>query len=182
MPRLLIVYGTTEGHTRKIAERVGNWVRERGIDVDVFDSEIPPPWLNVGAYDAYVLAGSLHETNHQRWLIDFAKEHAAVLKPSLFLSASLTAINKDEKHQKQAWECIDKFYSQTGWTATQALPVAGALLYTEYNFMKRTLMKMIVEKEGGPTDTSKDYEFTDWDELSATVESFLEANVAAHAA
>ena len=49
------------------------------------------------------------------------------------------------------------------------LPVAGALAYSQYNFIIRFVMKRIARKAGAPTDTSRDYEFTDW----STLDSFI---------
>ena len=43
--------------------------------------------------------------------------------------------------------------------------VTGRLAYREYNFLVRFLIKRIAKKEGGPTDTSRDHELTDWDEV-----------------
>jgi menaquinone-dependent protoporphyrinogen oxidase len=45
------------------------------------------------------------------------------------------------------------------WTAT----FSGALRYTRYGLVTRWVMKMISRATGGPTDTSRDYDFTDWD-------------------
>lgn len=50
--------------------------------------------------------------------------------------------------------------------------VAGALLYTRYNWIERWVMRRIVRKAGGDTDTSRDYEYTNWAELRAFVEQF----------
>ena len=40
--------------------------------------------------------------------------------------------------------------------------MAGALAYTRYGFLTRFFMRRIAKKEGGPTDTSRDHELTDW--------------------
>jgi menaquinone-dependent protoporphyrinogen oxidase len=50
--------------------------------------------------------------------------------------------------------------------------VAGALPYTRYNWLKRWVMKRIVAKAGGDTDTTRDYEYTNWEELRAFSEEF----------
>jgi menaquinone-dependent protoporphyrinogen oxidase len=47
--------------------------------------------------------------------------------------------------------------------------VAGALAYSKYNFFIKLVMKAIARKAGGPTDTSRDYEFTDWPALDRFV-------------
>ena len=58
---------------------------------------------------------------------------------------------------------LDVFVAETGWLPARMFPVAGALAYSRYNFLVRFIMKRIARKEGAPTDTSRDYEFTNWD-------------------
>jgi menaquinone-dependent protoporphyrinogen oxidase len=57
---------------------------------------------------------------------------------------------------------LERFYVQTNWHPTVAKPVAGALLFTHYNFLVRMIMKRIARKAGAATDTSRDYVYTDW--------------------
>jgi menaquinone-dependent protoporphyrinogen oxidase len=52
--------------------------------------------------------------------------------------------------------------------------VAGALLYRKYGFLKRWIMKRIVARAGGDTDTSRDYEYTDWNDMRAFAKEFLQ--------
>ncbi len=51
-------------------------------------------------------------------------------------------------------------------------PVAGALLYTKYNLLMRWIMKRIAAKAGGATDTSRDYDYTDWTDLEVFAGDF----------
>jgi menaquinone-dependent protoporphyrinogen oxidase len=51
--------------------------------------------------------------------------------------------------------------------------LGGALRYTQYGFLKRFLMKQISRRHNGPTDTSRDYEFTDWQRVDRFVERVL---------
>ena len=60
---------------------------------------------------------------------------------------------------------VQRFLKTTGWKPTVIKHVAGALLYTRYNVFKRWLMKRIVAQQGGETDTSKGYDYTDWADL-----------------
>jgi menaquinone-dependent protoporphyrinogen oxidase len=39
---------------------------------------------------------------------------------------------------------------------------AGKLAYTQYGVLTRWLMRRIAAREGGPTDTSRDHDLTDW--------------------
>ena len=52
--------------------------------------------------------------------------------------------------------------------------VAGALPYTKYGWLKRMMMKRIVAKAGGDTDTTRDYEYTDWIDLRNFARDFAE--------
>jgi menaquinone-dependent protoporphyrinogen oxidase len=40
--------------------------------------------------------------------------------------------------------------------------VGGAMAYTRYDPVTRWIIKLINRRKGGPTDTSRDHEFTDW--------------------
>ena len=70
---------------------------------------------------------------------------------------------------------IDVFIEETGWRPARALPVAGALAYSRYNFIIKFLMKRIARKAGAPTDTSRDYELTDWAALDRFVGETMQA-------
>jgi menaquinone-dependent protoporphyrinogen oxidase len=52
--------------------------------------------------------------------------------------------------------------------------VAGALPYTRYNFLIRFMMRRIVKTEGGDTDTSRDYEYTDWAAVDRFAAEFVD--------
>jgi menaquinone-dependent protoporphyrinogen oxidase len=51
--------------------------------------------------------------------------------------------------------------------------VPGALLYAQYNFLIRFIMKRISEASGGSTDTSRDHIYTDWRGLDGFVTGFI---------
>ena len=41
--------------------------------------------------------------------------------------------------------------------------IAGALQYREYDAFTRQLMRLLMKRMGHPTDTSQDYDYTDWE-------------------
>jgi menaquinone-dependent protoporphyrinogen oxidase len=59
----------------------------------------------------------------------------------------------------------------------------GALLYRQYGILKRLMMKKIVRDKPGnlSTDTSRDYVYTEWDEVRAFTERFLDRLVSSEA-
>ena len=44
--------------------------------------------------------------------------------------------------------------------------LAGALQYREYDFFTRTLIRLMMKRGGHPTDTSRDYDYTDWEAVA----------------
>lgn len=178
--RVLVIFGTTEGHTGKIASHVRDFLRSRGHTADVFDATELPTDLEVNSYDAYILAGSLHMGEHQPCLVAFAQKHVNRFRyaPTAFLSVSLSAAHHDEKAIASTTKCIDRFLDETGWRPTMTAPVAGALMYTKYNFIVKMMMRKIAKKEGGPTDTSCDHVLTDWVALDRFLGDFLDHHVA----
>lgn len=175
MANILIVYGTTEGQTRKIAQHIGGLIRTMGHNAEVVDSSDVREEFRADGFNAFIVTGSLHQGNHQRSLIHFVKKHRDELKkaPSLFLSVSMSAARNDGNHFDELQKCVDRFTEETEWIPTEWHPVAGALKYVEYDWLKRMIMRSISKAEGGETDTSKDYEYTDWDALDELVAGFL---------
>ena len=179
--RVLVAYATREGQTRKIAERVAATLRARAVDVDVVDVRAPPPSLDLACYAHVVLAASLHIGKHEREMVDFVRTHRAALDAAStsLLSVSMSEAGAEDpsrtlEQRKQAManvkQTIDRFLEETGLHPGRVMPVAGALKYLEYGWLVRFVMKRISDAEGGPTDTSRDYEMTDWVSLERFAE------------
>ena len=90
------------------------------------------------------------------------------------MSVCLGILQADPQVQQELGKIVDRFFAATEWRPTVIKPVAGALLYTHYNWIKRWVMKRIVRKAGGDTDTSRDYEYTDWNDLRKFAEQFAQ--------
>lgn len=61
------------------------------------------------------------------------------------------------------------FFLKTNWRPDRWTIFAGALPYSKYSWIKKRVMKAIVAVAGGDTDTSRDYEYTDWNEVKEFV-------------
>ena len=79
MKSVLVVYGTTEGQTRKIAEFIANAMKARGVEVEVVDSAAERAALVQPIYAAAVVCGSLHQTRYHASLLRFVKANRAWL-------------------------------------------------------------------------------------------------------
>ena len=158
-----VFYVTTEGHTRTIAEQVASMLREQGFDSEarLLSRETRVDWL---AVRAVVIGASIHAGRHQKAAVDFARQEAAHLnaRPSAFFSVSLSAGSRNPAEVDAARGLAQSFVRAAGWTPQRVRCFAGKLAYSQYGFLKRQAMRFIAWREGAPTDTRRDYEFTDW--------------------
>jgi menaquinone-dependent protoporphyrinogen oxidase len=172
MTRILILYGTTDGHTAKIARRLSDTLRSRGADTDVVNLAHARP--RPAGYDGVIVAASVHTGTYQPEVRQWVRTHAQPLAavPSAFLSVCLGVLQHEPEVQEEVAATIRRFLTSVGWEPTTTKAVAGALLYTQYGWLKRWVMRRIVRKAGGDIDTTRDYEYTDWADLDRFSESF----------
>ena len=171
---VLIVYGTTEGQTRKIAEWTATRIRERGHQARLLDSAALESDLKLGSFQAFIIAASVHHEHHQDTITNFVFAHHELLntKPSAFISVSLSAVLEGEKTEAQKY--VDRFVSVMGWQPRMTLLLGGALRFTEYDYFQEQIVKFIVMKRSGDASPERDHEFTDWNALADFVNRFLE--------
>jgi menaquinone-dependent protoporphyrinogen oxidase len=170
----LVVYGTGEGQTAKVAGRVVDHLDELGHEAEVYDVDDLPTDLDVTAYDAVLVGASIHRGRQQKSVRRFVERHRDDLarRPSGFFQVSLSAAVDDETHHTEAMGYVDDLVESTGWHPDRVAVFGGALRYSEYGFITRSLMKAIAKNATGDTDTSRDYEYTDWEEVRAFAAEF----------
>lgn len=175
MKSVLVVYGTTEGQTRRIAEFVAEALKLRGVKVELVDSAAVGASQVQPVHSAAIVCGSLHQHRFQPSLLRFVRDNRDWLTglPSALVVVSLTALLADSQSRAELQQCVDAFCGEAGWTPSVTEHVAGALRYTEYDYFKRLVMRLIAKQHGGDADTSRDHEYTDWNAVTAFVERFL---------
>jgi menaquinone-dependent protoporphyrinogen oxidase len=173
-----VFYATTEGHTRRIAERIAERLRSRGLDSLALsltsDAASACDWSEIrGA----CLAASLHMQRHQREAMAFAQQHHEVLSvvPSLFVSVSLAAASANDAEVTAARKLAESFVRTAGWHPLRAASVAGCLAYTKYNWLVRLFMRRIARKEGASTDVTRDHVYTDWQQVDELADALASA-------
>ena len=172
MARILVIYSTTDGQTAKIATALGRDLRAHGQEADVIHAGDAAP--GPGGYDGAIVAASVHAGGYQRDVRQWVRRHADDLShtPNAFVSVCLGVLQHDPAVDRELAGIRDRFVAETGWHPMTTKVVAGALPYTQYNWAKRLVLKRIVQKAGGDTDTSRDYEYTDWEDLRAFAGTF----------
>ena len=175
MPRILLLYATTEGQTALIAERIAHTLRQKAHSVDTLPADTDPARLDPGAYDGVMVGASIHYGNHPAYLRTLIRRHRDVLgaRPSAFFSVSLSAGGPRPK-PAAAQRYLDKFLRNTAWQPQLTASFAGALKYSLYGPIKRRVMIVFVGLGGGNTDTARDYEYTDWDAVERFADAFAQ--------
>ena len=90
MSRVLILYGTTDGHTRKIAAGLAAAVREAGCEAEVIDAAVAGA-VTPADYDGVIVAASIHVGGFQRRVKRWVWLHTAQLNrmPTAFVAVCL---------------------------------------------------------------------------------------------
>jgi menaquinone-dependent protoporphyrinogen oxidase len=182
MTRILVLYGTTDGHTAKVARAIADTLSTHGVETMVADAARADP--DPSGYAGVVVAASVHAGGFQkavqRWLI---RHHAALgVIRTAFVGVCLGILQHDPKVDRELEAILAKFLAPTSWQPGERKLVAGALLYTRYHWIKRWMMRRIVSTAGGDLDTSRDYEYTDWEDLRAFAGQFADRVTGRHAA
>ena len=168
--RILIVYATNEGHTRHLAEFVADRLRKAGHAVRLAAAQDAPAPESV---DAALLAGSLHLLRYQRALVGYARRHRDALNalPSAFVSVSLAAADIG-RGRAGLDDCVRRFQRATGWRPRAVFHAAGKIAFSAYGPLIRFAIRSIAASHGLPTETSQDYDLTDYAGLARFAEGF----------
>ncbi len=163
MIEILIIYSTTDGQTIKICnelvkESFNNNVKLCSLQ-DVADED-----LNI--YNKIIIGASIRYGKHNPYLLEFVKKNINILNQvkSAFFSVNVVA-RKKEKNTPSTNPYVIKFLNQTNWQPTKIGVFAGKVDYPSYKFFDKYIIRFIMWLTKGPTDISKSYEFTNWDEV-----------------
>lgn len=176
MTRVLVVFGTTDGHTSKVARAIGNTLRVEGVDVDLVQACPGGPAHSPDTYTAVIVAASVHTGGYQRAVWRWVRAHASGLrsKPTAFVSVCLGVLERTRAADAELAGIMESFFDSTGWCPSVRKVVAGALPYTRYSWLKRLVIRRIARHAHGPTDMSHDYEYTDWNDVREFARLFVQ--------
>lgn len=160
MANILIVYSTTDGHTKEICLRI-KAVIEAPHEVTLLPLEECAA-NDLRAFDSIVIGASIRYGKHRPQVITFVNQNAQILesKANAFFSVSVVA-RKPEKNTPETNPYLQKFLRQVVWKPKHLAVFAGKLNYPSYRFFDRMMIRFIMWITKGPTDTNNIYEFTD---------------------
>lgn len=170
--KIAILYASFDGQTERVAQRVGAVLAADGHAVTVLRAEAPQAAAAPAAHDALVIGGAIRYGRFARSLAQLVRAHASVIaaRPNAFFCVSLSA--RPGGNPREVSRYLDEFRARTGWEPRATASFAGALRYRAYNPLLRLAMKLISRMAGGDTDTSRDYEYTDWEAVERFAAQF----------
>ena len=175
MKRILILYSTTDGHTKAICEKIKNILEEAFI-VDLHSIQETQEDLKVLTknFETVIIGASIRYGKHSNDLYSFIENNTSNTNPdSNFLTSqnntaffSVNAVaRKAEKNTPETNPYIKQFLQISKWKPKKIAVFAGKVDYPQYSFFDKYMIRLIMWITKGPTDISKTFEFTDWDKV-----------------
>lgn len=176
MARILLAWASRYGQTGRIAARMQAVLENAGHEVTGVDLGGRPSGIDLTPFDACLVGCPIYVGRHLKAVSAFLNAHGAWLRshPGGFFSVSLAASDTGGPGRDDARRVLESFLDQAGWKPEQVALFGGALPYRRYNVFIRALMKRIVGKAGGETDTSRNFEYTDWKAVDEFTLAFAE--------
>ena len=166
MKKILLTYSTVDGHTKTICEKILSYSKTSQVDILPIDRSI-----NIKDYDTVVIGASIRYGKYREEIFEFIKENEELLnsKDNAFFSVNVVA-RKENKNKPETNPYLIKFLNNISWQPKIVDVFAGKIDYPNYKFLDKYAIKFIMWITKGPTDTSKVYEFTDWNRVKSFAE------------
>ncbi len=164
MSSFLVVYSSTDGHTKKICERITNYLnKENSAELVSLDYAKK---IDLSNFEKIVIGASIRYGKHSNALYKFVNLNKNILnqKQSAFFSVNVVA-RKPGKDTAETNPYINKFLKISKWRPNKITVFAGKVDYPKYNLLNKYIIRFIMFITSGPTDITKSYEFTDWSKV-----------------
>ena len=160
----LVIYSSTDGHTKTICKRMIDFLKDKNVTKLVSLNDAKK--LNLSEFNKIIIGASIRYGKHSKELYKFIELNRNILneKESIFFSVNVVA-RKAEKSTPDNNPYIKKFLTISNWRPKKIGVFAGRVDYPNYNFFDKYMIKLIMFITKGPTDISKSYEFTDWSKV-----------------
>ncbi len=171
MARVAIIYGSSEGHTARLAERMAEVMAAAGHTPEVAAAaKAPAP----NGYDALVVASSIHVGHYHQAVRRYLRDHLPALAamPHAFVSVSLSEASPGASGAETVAGYLHTLREETGFEPARAVSFGGALAFRRYGVLTRLMLRRIAAHGGLATDTSTNHDYTDWAAVDAFAASF----------
>jgi menaquinone-dependent protoporphyrinogen oxidase len=173
--KVLIAYGSSHGHTARIAARIAARLRQSGHDVAITDQ---PFWTRAADFDAVIVGARVHGTRYPWRITYFIRRNLRALeeRPSAFFSVSLLQLSRKSKQSNRTSALPRRATAKLGWTPDLIEVFGGALRWKEqYGKLKPLGVWMWRLSLGQMVDSRVNEQvFTDWQAVDRFADTFAE--------
>jgi menaquinone-dependent protoporphyrinogen oxidase len=166
MSKIIIIYSTTDGHTREICSRLLKIIEKNNNEVTLIPVEDVNE-LDLNKFNKIVIGASIRYGKHSDKIYEFINKNEQLLdkKPNAFFSVNVVA-RKPGKDQPETNPYLKKFLLQISWKPKELAVFAGKIDYQKYKIWDRLMIRMIMWITKGPTDPKTNIEFTNWNQVN----------------
>ncbi len=165
MNNILIIYSTTDGHTRDICLRLQQVIEKDHSQVTLISVD-DESTINVDTFDKIIIGASIRYGKHHPKIHQFINKYLQILdsKPNAFFSVNVVA-RKPGKNTPDTNPYLKKFLRKISWKPKRLAVFAGKIEYQKYSFWDRFIIRLIMRITHGPTDPETNIDFTDWTQV-----------------
>ena len=165
MINTLIIYSTTDGQTKLICNKIisENFKQDEVRLCSLADSSKE----DLSKYKKIIIGASIRYGKHNTELLKFTNINKDMFNriKSAFFSVNVVA-RKPLKNTPSTNPYVKKFLNKTLWKPTKVGVFAGKVNYPAYKFLDKHMIRFIMWLTKGPTNISKSYEFTNWNDVT----------------
>ncbi len=174
--KVLLVYASRYGQTQKIATLIADVVEQEGAGIQLWNVEVISRSLDLGSFDAVVIAGPVTWGWHPRSLRRFIRRNLAQLSAVRSILVSVSGAASSEAGRPVAEEYASRLFRTSGWVPESVVLFGGGVPFSRYGFVTRMLMKYLEPKYGRSSDVTRDHDYTDWDAVDRFARSLAHAS------
>lgn len=165
MASILIIYSTTDGHTKEICQRLKLVIELESHQVRLVSIKECSD-IDLQPFDKIVLGASIRYGKHSPLVTEFISRNEQILnaKPNAFFSVNVVA-RKPEKNRPETNPYLQKFLGKISWQPRHLAVFAGKIDYPSYGFFDRQIIRLIMWMTKGPTHPDTVIDFTDWQKV-----------------
>ncbi len=169
MNKILIIYSSKHGQTRKISEYIASALRVSDSRYDVRVTSFGEQF-DLDSFDKIIIGASIRHGKHNSVVYDFISANIECLKSKVtsFFSVSLVA-RKLGKNTPETNLYMQAFLNKSQWQPNLLKVFGGNLDYQGYNGLDRNIIRFIMWMTKGPTAVDTKVEYTDWQQVDAFV-------------
>jgi menaquinone-dependent protoporphyrinogen oxidase len=172
MGSTLSIYSSTDGQTKNICSRIGEFLSN---DIPAKIISLSDATKNdIEKYDRVIIGASIRYGKHRKELFEFIETNLDELnkKDNAFFSVNVVA-RKSEKNTPETNPYMQKFLLKTSWVPQRLAVFAGKIDYPKYNFFDKQMIRFIMWVTKGPTNIKNTYEFTDWNKVDSFAKELI---------